>query len=76
MTCLIFKMAKIFRGLLLFGYSKKNRLDQNTDLFDASRKVCDNFEDVVGFGKVFTDVRLLCTNNSDGQARTYMKGRE
>lgn len=39
-------------------------------LFYACREVCDDFEDVVCFSKILTDVRFLCTNHSDGQTRT------
>lgn len=41
-----------------------------SDLFDAGREVCDDFEDVVCFGEILTDIRFLCTNHSDGQTRT------
>lgn len=34
-------------------------------LFDTGRKVCDDFQDVVCFSKVLTDVGLLCTYHSD-----------
>lgn len=42
-------------------------------LFDTCREVCNDFENVVCFSKILTDVRLLCTNHSDGQTRTYRK---
>lgn len=38
-------------------------------LFDTGREVCDDFKDVVGLGEVFADVGLICTYDSDGQAR-------
>lgn len=42
-----------------------------SDLFDAGREVCDDFEDVVCFSEILTDVGFLCTNHPDGQTRTW-----
>lgn len=48
----------------------------DSHLFDAGREVCDDFQHVVGFGKVLTDKSLLGTNHPDGQTGTWGNERD
>lgn len=56
---------------------QKERVSKSvvSHLFDAGREVCDDFQHVVGFGKVLTDESLLGTDDPDGQAGTWRKKR-
>lgn len=42
----------------------------NAHLFDTGREICDDFQDVIGLSEVFTDVRLISTDHSNGQTWT------